>query len=287
MKAFRLTILILISTIFTFGQNNSWNGITPLHSTRTDVEKLLGKPKECKYGVCEYVIEKERVSFRYINKQCESGWDIPKDTVISIEITPFTIDKKSFDELKLDKSKFTYRVDDVFQGTWTNAEDGLSYEFGHVDKYLDYIRYFPKKSDNNLRCNGFPPFIPEGIYYSYNHFPFYNSSSSKRANMYSLAASFDSLRRDLLNLRKANYNFKAYVLIYFDKRLSLKQYRTELNRAKNFMFVRLKVPKEDLIFIEGGMKEEASIELYLLPAEYVPPAPNPTLPSPQFMRKSK
>lgn len=46
MKTLQLTVLILVLTIYSYPQSNSWNGIIPLKSTRNDVEKLLGKPPE-------------------------------------------------------------------------------------------------------------------------------------------------------------------------------------------------------------------------------------------------
>lgn len=280
MKKFLLfTIIFLFTTpIVTYGQSNSWNGITPLYSTRADVEEQLGKPKECNVlGWCEYKTNNEKVAFSYIEFRCEDGWNVPKDTVISIRTFPYSLLNRSFEELNLERIRFTYSVDDAFYGTWTDGKNGISYYFSNVDKELIFIQYFPQKSDNNLRCNGFPPFSPEGFYFPAETIRFYNPSINKRENLYRQIASLDNLYQAL---KSSGTNvYKAYVLVYFDNKLPFKEYKARLSSLKNFVFEKRKYSREDLIFIEGGLKEESQMELYLLPKDYKPPAPNPTLPT--------
>ncbi len=80
-----ISILIFVPAVSGFGQSNSWKGLTPLRSTRTDVEKLLGQPKKKSYDdCCDYQIEKDSVKADYAERQCDEGWDVPKDTLINI-----------------------------------------------------------------------------------------------------------------------------------------------------------------------------------------------------------
>jgi hypothetical protein len=50
---------------------------------------LLGKPKDSIGSTLVYENESERVDIRYADGSCRpGGWDVPKDTVISIEVNP-------------------------------------------------------------------------------------------------------------------------------------------------------------------------------------------------------
>jgi hypothetical protein len=63
----------------------SWRGIEPLHSTRADVERLLGPPNVDRDL---YDFPGERTSIWYSDGGCKaglpSGWNVPKDTVVEI-----------------------------------------------------------------------------------------------------------------------------------------------------------------------------------------------------------
>ena len=282
MKSIILSILIFATTVFVHGQSNSWKNLTPLFSTRADVEKLLGKHKEDKYSCCKYETPNEYVFVEYLTDKCKEGWNVPKDTVLSLRVSSSSDVGKSFEDLKLDKNSFSFTGDDAFYGTWTNAEQGLQYYFSNINRELQSITYLPKKSDNNLRCNGFPPFAPEGQHYPFERFSFQNKTLGKKENLYRIYAQLDNF---IIQTNENWKGYKGFVLIYFDDRLSLKKYKSLLDKLKAYIFKVRKVSAEQITVIEGGMKEEAEIELYLLPKEYRPPAPNPTLPSPQFMKR--
>ncbi len=280
-----ISILIFVSAILAKGQSNSWNGLTPLRSTLADVEKLLGKPIDKFYrNNFVYKTEKFYVSVNYSERQCDSGWDIPKDTLISLRVSASDNSGKSFDELKLDRTKFTYSVDDAFYGSWRNSEEGLIYYFGNVDSNLESITYIPKKSDNQtLRCDGFPPFAPEGNHMRFDYMNFYSMEKNRKENLYELKVRFDNIMIEA----GQNDKYKVYAVIYFDNKLPFEKYEKFLAEVKKWNYDFRKYSPEQLIFIEGGLREESLIEFYLLPNEYVPPSPNPTLPSPQFMKKQK
>ena len=284
MKRITISILMLIfaSTIFVYGQSNTWKGLTPLVSTRADVEKLLGKPKEDKYSCCRYETPNEYVSVSYAADKCDEGWNVAKDTVISLSVSPNADVGKSFEELKLDKSEYSMTGDDAFYGTWTNPELGLQYYFGNIDREFRSVSYIPKKSDNYLRCDGFPTYAPEGQHYPFERFSFQNKSLGKKENLHRIYAFLDNF---IIQTTENWKCYKGFVLVYFDDKFSLKEYKSLLDKLKAHIFKVRKVSAEQITIIEGGMKEEAEIELYLLPKDYKPPAPNPTLPSPQFMKR--
>jgi hypothetical protein len=279
-----IIVLIFVNCISVFSQSNAWNGIVPLHSTRSQVAKILGTPKEkTVFDAFKYESKDGQVEIYYSDKKCDAAWDIPMDTVLSLKVYPVSLAGKSLDELKIDKNNFSVSIDDAFYAKWTNAEEGLQYYFYQIDKELISIYYLPKKSDNNLRCNGFPPFAPEGQHYTSWVSPFYKKNLSKGENFNEVIARFQNILVELGNLEKEKYN--AYVVVYFDDKLPFREYERYLTRIKQYVLKTWKVPSKALTVIEGGMREDSQIEFYILPQEWKPPAPNPTLPSPQFIKK--
>jgi hypothetical protein len=279
-----LSILIVIfaAQCLTFAQSNSWNGLTPLRSTRADVEKLFGAPKRCLSG-CEYQTGKETIYVIYARHHCDGGWNVRKDTVIELVLRS-SEEGKSFGDLKLDENKFSSTTDDAIFGTWTNPEDGLRYYFRNFREQLLSVNYIPKKSDNqNLRCDGFPPYAPEGRHYTSRVSEFYNQKLSKAGNFNEIVGRFLETFIELGNLEKDR--FKGYAVIYFDNKLSYREYQIYLRRIKEYISKNWKEPYEKFTVIEAGLREESRIEFYILPNEWKPPAPEPTLTSPQFMRK--
>lgn len=281
MKILTVSILILVSAAFVQAQINSWKGLTPLNSNRADVEKLFGKPAESDYCCSRYETPDEKIEIVYSADRCKEGWDVAKDTVLSIAVSPKSDTVRSFDDLKLVKSDFSSTFDDAFFGTWTNADAGLQYYFGNQDLIFYRVTYIPKKSDNDLRCNGFPPFAPEGEHYPYEKFPFRDLALSRKDNLNRIYALIDAF---IFSQSATFKGYKGFILVYFDNKLSLKEYRGLVAKLNDFVFRHRKVPEGQITIIEGGMREKAEVELYLLPETYKPPAPNPTLPSPQFMK---
>ncbi|MDQ4122684.1 MAG: hypothetical protein M3209_14695 [Acidobacteriota bacterium] len=162
----------------------------------------------------------------------------------------------------------------------TNAEEGLRYSFSPHREFVGMV-YIPKKADNHLRCNGFAPFSPEAQYDPLERIDF-NNPNFKKKDWFMLYARLDNFYFHISSSKDNN----GYVLVYFDNKLPLNEYRKRLNKIKEYFFKTRGLSTEQITFIEGGLKEEAEIELHLLPKELKPPAPNPTLPSPQFMKKN-
>src|SRR6266850_6493366 len=104
------TYLICLIGLLCIPQNNSWHGIVPLHSTRKEVEKILGPsfPESKGNDAIYYYTENERVFVLYSNGPCDvqpsNGWDVPHDTVIQVSVDPKF--KPKFAELNLDKKRF-------------------------------------------------------------------------------------------------------------------------------------------------------------------------------------
>lgn len=191
---------------------------------------------------------------------------------------------KSFGDLRLKAADFDRSVDDALYGSWINEDKGFGYYFQNLKLFLPSKDYFPKNSDDTLRCNGFPPYKPGGEYPYIEIANFYDSSISKKEDLSNIFARFENF---IINFRSINVsnNYKGYVLIYFDKKLSFKEYERRLTKVKYLLYNKRKVSPKQIIIIESGLRDESQVEFYILSKERKPPAPKPTLPSPQFMKK--
>lgn len=146
--------LMLVTAMPSSGKG--WRGITPLHSTRADVERLLGPPEEPeKKHVSVHKLENEVVSIIYAagppcGKGMESGWQVPAGTVVDITVAPRTAMQLS--DLKLDESKYKrmnggHLIDVVY---YIDKEEGIKIEV--IKDEVASITYFPAEEDNHLHC---------------------------------------------------------------------------------------------------------------------------------------
>lgn len=100
MKCFVMVLAAVISVPFSiFAQDvmKAWNGVTPIHSTRIDVEKIYGKAKETKKGIFYqslYESGGETLTVTYSKGRCgevnDSAWNLPFDTVVWFSVSPST-----------------------------------------------------------------------------------------------------------------------------------------------------------------------------------------------------
>ncbi len=149
--------LSLILALTFVVQAKGWRGIVPLHSTRADVERLLGPPdrKSSIKPVVRYDLEEETVVIIYSKEPCSTAnvygkWAVPPDTVVSIRVVPKKVLPLS--ELQLDAAQYkVIHVRGVPSSTYYIDEgEGVQYDVstGHVS----IIDYFYAAEDEHLRC---------------------------------------------------------------------------------------------------------------------------------------
>jgi hypothetical protein len=138
----------------------NWKGLTPLHSNRQDVERVLGSPRRSYAQLYVYENEAERVNVWYSSGKCGRGpdsWRVPADTMTRLEVFPFK--SAIFRDLLFDRSKFERRKwtrpDDWV--TYSNDADGISIEVADIGADMEEVRsivYKPKSKDRHLKCDG-------------------------------------------------------------------------------------------------------------------------------------
>lgn len=128
----------------------SWRGITPLRSTRADVERLLGKPEPGTQGVFKTTNEVVRVTYARI--ECDYGWKVKPDTVVSLMIQPQSPLKVT--DLKLQTKKYEKRRDLNQQNVYyyISAKDGINYTVDEGPEVVTAIEYYPTTRDNRMKC---------------------------------------------------------------------------------------------------------------------------------------
>lgn len=160
-KLFAMILFVGILSPAAFGQHlNIWRGITPLKSTREDVEKILGKPEASSVGkhAAGYRIAEGSVSIVYSTGLCSvnslHGWDVAELTVISIYYKPDYSHSQKLANLRLDPKKFEKRADpgSINLVDYTNAVYGLGYTIDSTDDSVWSISYFPESKYRNLLC---------------------------------------------------------------------------------------------------------------------------------------
>jgi hypothetical protein len=158
-----IRLSLLIACLIVFGSTQvpsttDWRGLSPLKSTRTDVERTLGRPDE--------IIGKEMVSYRLpdravyfefaSNPNCErhlpyTSWNVPSDTLTAIDVIFRPQPLISATGIDLTKYKKIEGQGDLLDRYYYfNADDSFVIEVG--DNYLAGYHYRPGSKQKHLRC---------------------------------------------------------------------------------------------------------------------------------------
>jgi hypothetical protein len=127
--------------------------IVPLHSTRADVERLLGPSDGKVLGI--YKLENEVVSIQYTEGRCDrkngQDWNVPPSTVVEIVVAPRS--SSLFSDLSVDKTKLQKKDDPHLPGItyYVDEDAGITYQVSVVGT-VTYVSYGPKAEDMHLRC---------------------------------------------------------------------------------------------------------------------------------------
>ena len=152
-RAWLLLLMFLVSIV----EAKEWRSITPLKSTRADVERLLGKPNE----LGRYEIQNERVTITYLEEPCNDALRalakanceclVVKDTVLKIAVTfdsPVKVSKMGIDKKKYERTA----VDAAYRPTATYSDftAGVVYTIRESEDVVTNIDYLPSAKD----CEG-------------------------------------------------------------------------------------------------------------------------------------
>ncbi len=247
-------------------QKQGWRGIVPLHSTREEVERLIGPPMT-ENGLT-YDLKNERVNVIYSDGACAKGqpseWNVPAGTVVGIIIYPQT--KLLLYDLNISLNGFKKHVNPHNQDSiyYNNEEDGIS--IGTTPNgEVTVIQYLPAAKDSYLRCPNSPvkqPSLEAHKFDEYVNLPF----RDERARLDNLA-----------NYLKERPELIGYIIAYAGRQAREGEAKARAERAKNYLVNERGIDSIRVISIDGGYREKLMFELYALPRDVSPPASTPTV----------
>lgn len=258
-------------------QEMGWRGIVPLHSTRTDVEKLLGSPKQSRGVASTFEAKEGRVRVFYSSGFCKKSvandWNVPSDTVVSLIFEP------NYDlmvaDLKLEKTKYERVPDPHLQSGvhYFNKEEGIrisarvladgedvqsiTYEPAMKDYYLSCAKGTKQRPDANEQM-----FLGLGIAFDeYSDLRF----EDEKPRLDNLA----------IYLQKHEPTFNGYIIVYSGQRMSSVKAQRRAKRAKDYLVKVHRINEARIVTIDGGYREQFEVQLYALPS---PKSPSPASP---------
>lgn len=83
----------------------------------------------------------------------------------------------------------------------------------------------------------------------------------------------DNFAIELLSVPAA----KGYIIAYGGRRAREGEARRRMERARRYVMAARKVPASRLVTIDGGHREELTVELYIIPSRTTPPQASPTV----------
>lgn len=136
-----------------------WRGLSPIKSTRMDVERTLGPPAEKVDNEQMTYYFPDVVVYLYFtsNPKCRqklpyTSWDVTSDTLTGIDISlrhPPSVEETGIDLTKFKKIKASNDMMNHYYYV-SPDDDGFAIEVGN--NYVGGYHYAPGSKHKNLRC---------------------------------------------------------------------------------------------------------------------------------------
>lgn len=260
-----------------------WRGILPLHSTREDVERLLGPPRDpSNHGTNVVAVNKSRSIYYleegevYIVFAEQSGGKgrcpaaIADGTVLMIQVTPKS--RPSVKDLDLQRGfrKFnpTTLKETEYEG-FINEEDGLVIR---ANKGTVELMVYLASANDRPRCADYYGTNPESFvsvalrcglkFDEYGEQPFEDEK-----------ARLDNFAIQILNTPELN----GHVIVYAGRKATVAQAQIHANRIKNYLLSVREVDPNRVSVVDGGHHEDFTVQLHVIPNGIAPPEPMPTV----------
>lgn len=171
----------------------------------------------------------------------------------------------------LDESKYRKEKDPhvEFITHYINEEEGVSYEVEGKNE-ITAIRYFPGANDRHLRCPlTYDPLEETLKVDEYGDISF----ESEKGRLDSFAEQLDRHSH-----KDPNYeDTSAYIVVYAGRRARAGEAGARAARAKEYLVKERGIDPVRITAVDGGHREELTVELYLVPPGEKPPIPEPTV----------
>jgi hypothetical protein len=134
--------ILMLLTAVTARSLQVWRGIVPLHSTRADIERLLG-PGSNTGPVSIYKTANESIYVEYATEPCKGsmpGWNVTAGTVLHFTVRPKS--EQHLSDVGIDVTQFTKTYDDAMGTYYTNIREGIRYAVSS-DGTVESVSYIP------------------------------------------------------------------------------------------------------------------------------------------------
>lgn len=271
-------IIMACVSLLTPGAANgkAWKGIVPLHSTRADVERLLGPPGLDDSG---YDIDDARVSITYSFQGCQEGlpvgWKVAPNTVVSISVS--SIGEVTLSDVLVAGRNYDqiYRVHTPRAVDYVDVQEGVRYVT--TEGEVQTIMYIASEADDKrLRCGEYKyaaP-VPVGAKNKFEQVPF---DSYGKIPFEDAEARLDDFMAQLENMNAGTPHYRAFVIAYAGRSAHAEEAAITADCVKNYLVKVRKADPETVIAADGGYRDEFQVELYIMPNDAYPPMLMPTV----------
>ena len=264
-----------------------WRGIVPMRSTRADVERLLGEPTAPpKDGSRVYILNKFRsiyfgdegeVYIDFAEAEIPAAVDcltrIPAGTVLMIQVTPNK--ELSLRDLPIDENRFR-KFDpsdppEIGYAAYIDEQEGLIIRtFRSRVEEIVYIASAAAKAFCPSYYENPETFVRLFVCGSY---------SMKFDEFGDLSAKEERARLDNYAIQLENQTGSlGYIIAYAGSRTRAAEALTRAKRAKDYLERERNIDVGRVFAIDGGYREDFTIELFIGDVSAEPPKPTPTVP---------
>ena len=247
-KAIILTLVLSFACIETFGKG--WHGITPLRSTRADVERILGRPRQNSDRASLYSLQGEIVVIAYQHAPCNEdegrfgyGWNVQVGTVIAIGVIP----KSAIAKDKFVSDRFVTRDTGARVVYYDDHESGLSVET--LGNRVSLLKYEPEKDQEDLRCR----VVEKGVVETSPAFDSYAS----------ISAADEKVRLDNYAIQIKSLTGRGVFVVYGESPAVRRSIRKRAERARAYLISERALEAERLLIVDAGYSNQARIDLHI------------------------
>lgn len=275
-----IILLVLVATSSALAKD--WRGILPMHSTREDVEAILGPPppppEDRSYTLNKtrsiYYLDEGEVYIAFASEEFLRQNDcnaVSLGTVLMIQLTPkdgMLLSNLQLDEKTLRKFNPSRDPTQEFEG-FMDEKEGLVIRLSKGK--VDQIVYLPSALDRG-RCAGFyespERFVEVSGFVCGLRFDEYGnlSFSDEKARL-------DNFAIQLQNVEKAS----GLILVYAGRKATFGEAQIRANRARDYLINVRGINPERVKTVDGGFREDLTVQLYIVPEGMSPPSANPTV----------
>ena len=259
MRRIRIVICCAWLMLVTAGTSSAqgWRGLVPLHSTRQDVERVIGTPTDWYYN-----LRNETVYIQFSSGSCkdaanEDSYKVPAGTVTQIMVIPKS--ELPLKTLNVDITRYKKQVDGEIKEHVFYYKEGGGESIEVFDGKVQSLTYTPLASEASLRC-----------YSSVEEWMTANNvvcrlSARKFDELDELPIGEEQQRLSYLaiQLKSEHPMSRGWIMVYGGKKDGMKTVVRRANRIKQFLVKRQGVASGRFLTMAVGIREEPLVQLWI------------------------